>query len=169
MRVLQIQNSTGSSSCLQCIDTVAWASQRASGLQKTEWWGVGVVICLEQGADCLQMVQLLPLHPKTPSALASFKSRLVLSFWYQLTQVVPENRPLNRCSMVVVVLVVLMRWRLCADSCHVSNYSSRDCNSRAGWKDSQNVQVKHKSLLAQIGSSGTSLMHEWRCVKTLLA
>ena len=36
--------------------------------------GVGVVICLEQGADCLRMVQ----HPQTPSSLASSKSRLVL-------------------------------------------------------------------------------------------
>jgi len=47
-----------------------------------------VVICLQQGADCLHMVQLMPLHPKTPSSLASFKSRLVLPFWYRLTQVV---------------------------------------------------------------------------------
>jgi len=56
------------------------------------------VICLEQGADCLHMVHLMPLHPKTPSSLASFKSRLVsLPFWYWLTQVVPEKRPLNGC------------------------------------------------------------------------
>jgi len=41
------------------------------------------------------MVQLMPLPPKTPSSLASFKSRLVLPFWYQLTQVVLEKRPLN--------------------------------------------------------------------------
>ena len=27
----------------------------------SEWWGVGVVICLERGADCLHMVQLMPL------------------------------------------------------------------------------------------------------------
>ena len=44
---------------------------------KIEWWGVGVVICLEQGADCLRMVQLMPLHSKTPSSLASFTSGLV--------------------------------------------------------------------------------------------
>jgi len=43
-------------------------------------------------------VQLMPLHPKTPLSLASFKSRLVLPFWYRLTQVVLEKRPLNRCS-----------------------------------------------------------------------
>jgi len=30
---------------------------------KTEWWGTGMVICLEQGAIDLQMVQLIPLSP----------------------------------------------------------------------------------------------------------
>jgi len=37
-------------------------------------------------------------QPKTPSSLATFKSRLVLPFWYRLTQVVLEKRPLNGCS-----------------------------------------------------------------------
>ena len=32
---------------LQCFDAVGWAAGRASGLQKTEWWGAGMVICLE--------------------------------------------------------------------------------------------------------------------------
>jgi len=40
---------------------------------KIEWWGVGVVICLDGGADCLHMVQQIPLHPKTVSSLASLK------------------------------------------------------------------------------------------------
>jgi len=31
-------------------------------------WGVDVVICLERGVDCLHMVQLMPLHPQTPSS-----------------------------------------------------------------------------------------------------
>ena len=57
-----------------------------------------MVICLERGADCLQMVQLMPLHPQTPSSLSSFKSRLVLPFWYRHTQVVLEKRPLNGYS-----------------------------------------------------------------------
>jgi len=34
----------------------------------------------DRGADCLHMVQLMPLHPKTPSSLASFKSILVYLF-----------------------------------------------------------------------------------------
>ena len=65
---------------------------------KTDWWGVGVVNCLELGADCMHMVQLMPLHPKTPSSLASFTSGWFLPFWYQLTQVVLEKRPLSECS-----------------------------------------------------------------------
>jgi len=70
---------------------------------KIEWWGVGVIICLEWGADCLHTVQLTPCHPKTPSSLASFKSRLVLPFWYWLTQAVLEKRSLNGGSSVVVI------------------------------------------------------------------
>ena len=61
-----------------------------------------MVICLEQAADCLHMVQLMPLHPKTPSSLASFISRLVLPFWYQLSQVVLER---GRETGVLVVVV----------------------------------------------------------------
>ena len=36
-------------------------------------------------------------------ATASFKSRLVLRFWYRLTQVVVEKRSLNGCSSSVCV------------------------------------------------------------------
>ena len=63
-----------------------------------------MVICLQRGADCLRMVQLMPVHHKTPSSLASNKSTLVLPFWYWLTQVVQEKRQLK--SVVVVVVVV---------------------------------------------------------------
>ena len=35
-------------------------------------------------------------------SLASVKSRLVLPFWYRLTRVVPDKRPLNGCVCVVV-------------------------------------------------------------------
>jgi len=41
----------------------------------------------------LHMVQLMPLHPKTWSSLVTFKSRLVVPFWYRLSQVVVEERP----------------------------------------------------------------------------
>ena len=61
---------------------------------KNEWWGVGVVVCLERGAD-LHMASWCHCHSLS---LAPVKSRLVLPFWYWLTQVVLEKRPLNGCS-----------------------------------------------------------------------
>ena len=33
---------------------------------KIDWWGVDVVICLQQGADCLHMVQLMVLSSQNP-------------------------------------------------------------------------------------------------------
>jgi len=45
---------------------------------KTDWWDVGMVICLERGAD-LHIAQLMPL-PLTVSC--SSKSRLVLPEWF---------------------------------------------------------------------------------------
>jgi len=66
--------------------------------KKLEWWSVGMVICLEQGAD-LHMAQRMPL-PLTISCFS--KIQLVLPFWYRLTRVVPEKRPLNGCVCVCV-------------------------------------------------------------------
>jgi len=40
----------------------------------------------------------------THRLFASVKSRLVLPFWFRLTQVVPEKGPLNGCQMCVSVL-----------------------------------------------------------------
>ena len=59
-----------------------------------------MVICLERGAGGTHMVQLMPLHLKPPSSLASFKSRLDLPFWYRLKQAVLEKMPLT--GVVVV-------------------------------------------------------------------
>ena len=74
-------------------------SQKPRRLQRfrNEWWGAGVVICLEQDAD-LHMAQLMPL----PLSLASVKSWLVLPFWYHLTRAVPEKGPLNRCVYLFI-------------------------------------------------------------------
>jgi len=66
--------------------------------KKTEWWGAGMVICLERGAD-LHMAQLMPL-PLTVSCFS--KIQVVLPFWYWLTRVVPDNGPLNVCVRACV-------------------------------------------------------------------
>jgi len=40
--------------------------------KKTEWWGAGVVICLERGAD-LHMVQLMMPLPHTVSCFSKIQ------------------------------------------------------------------------------------------------
>ena len=63
---------------------------------KIECWGAGVVIFLEWGADCLHMVQFMPLPSQ--NSLASFKFALVLTFRYRIFHVVLEKRLLKGCS-----------------------------------------------------------------------
>ena len=57
---------------IQCFDAVGWAVGRASERQKTEWWGAGVVICLEWGAD-LHMAQLMSM-PLTVSCFSEIQT-----------------------------------------------------------------------------------------------
>jgi len=67
--------------------------------KKTEWWGAGMVICLQRGAD-LHITQLMPL-PLTVSCFS--KIQIGLPFSYRLTWVVPEKGPLNVCVCVCVI------------------------------------------------------------------
>ena len=64
---------------------------------KIEWWSVGVVICLERGAYCCKWSSWCHCHPKTPSSLASIKSRLVFPFFYRLSQAATKKNV--RCKM----------------------------------------------------------------------
>ena len=66
--------------------------------------GVLASICQERGAD-LHMAQLMPLPQLS---LAPLRSRLVLPFWYRLTQVVPDKGPLNGCMYVTTHLCVIL-------------------------------------------------------------
>jgi len=60
---------------------------------KTEWWGAGVVICLERGAD-LHMAQLMPL-PLTVSCLS--KIQIGFTFLVPAHLGSPGKGPLNGC------------------------------------------------------------------------
>jgi len=66
-----------------------------------EWWGAGVVICLERGAD-LHMPQLMPL-PLTVSCFSQIQ--IGFTFLVLATRVVPEKEPLNGCVCVCVYLL----------------------------------------------------------------
>ena len=65
---------------------------------KLEWWGAGVVIFLERGAD-LHMAQLMQL----PLTVCCFSIiQIGLPFWYRFTWVFLKKGPLNACVCVRV-------------------------------------------------------------------
>ena len=90
--------------CLQCFDTVGRAAGRASGLYKTEWWGAGMVICLEQGAD-LHMAQLMPL----PLTVSCF-SKIQIGFTF-LVPAHPGSLG-QRAVKWVLVLLLSFLWHI---------------------------------------------------------
>ena len=63
-----------------------------------EWWGAGVVICLERGAD-LHIAQLMPL-PLTVSCFS--KIQIGFTFLVPVHLGSPGKGPLNGCVCVCV-------------------------------------------------------------------
>jgi len=61
--------------------------------KKTEWWVLAWLCVWSEVQTCIWPSGC---HCHSLS-LASVKSRLVLPFWYRLTQVVPDKGPLNVC------------------------------------------------------------------------
>jgi len=104
---------------------------------KTEWWGVGVIM-----SDCLHMVQLMPLNPKIPSSLGSFKSILVLHFCYQLTHVVLQKRLLNGCSSAQAVVSHYTGW----PQKNVPNFRMALCNRVGEMNQQKSIHVMSKHL-----------------------
>ena len=70
--------------------------------KKTEWWGAGVVVCLEQGAD-LYIAQLMPL-PLTLSCL----TKIQIGF----TFLVPAHLGSTGKRAIKRVCVCIMSWRV---------------------------------------------------------
>jgi len=62
---------------------------------KTEWWGAGVVICLERGAD-LRMAQLMPL----PLSVSCF-SKIQIGFAFPAHPGSPGQRAVKRVCVCV--------------------------------------------------------------------
>ena len=114
---------------------------------KNEWWGAGVVICLERVAD-LHMAQLMPLpltvscfskiqigftflvlaHPDSPGKRA-VKLLCVLPFLCRLTWVGPDKGLLNVCVCVCACVHVSVCVCVCREGSKVSHYI---INSKAG-------------------------------------
>ena len=67
--------------------------------EKTEWWGVGMVICLERGAD-LHMAQLMPM-PLTVSCFS--KIQIGFAFLVPTHLGSPGKRAVKRVCVCVCV------------------------------------------------------------------
>ena len=113
--------------------------------------------------------------PKLLSSFASFKSRLVLPFWYRLTQVVLEKRPLNGCSSSYVALWLDITEALLT-AFLIKFCASSDCLLTASWTvPLQVIQVTHWRLLnwtllqwTMKYSAGTHTHHIYAPHKTLI-
>ena len=72
--------------------------------KKQEWWGAGVVVCLEQGAD-LHMVQLIPL-PLTVSCFS--KIQIGFTFLVPAHLGSPGKRAVKRVCVCVSCTVLFV-------------------------------------------------------------
>jgi len=87
--------------------------------KKTEWWGAGVVICLERGAD-LHMPQLMPL-----TLTVSCFSQIQIGFTF-LVPAYPcsrGKRAVKRVCVCVCVCLYILVW-----SCLTTFAPSPDSN-----------------------------------------
>ena len=64
-------NNTGTDQCFSALRLLVGWQEGPPVCKKTEWWGAGMVICLERGAD-LHMAQLMPL-PLTVSCFSKIQ------------------------------------------------------------------------------------------------
>ena len=88
--------------------------------KKTEWWGTGMVICLERGAD-LHMAQLMPL-PLTVSCFSKIK--IGFTFLVPAHPVGPGQRAVKRVCVCVCVSGCGCARRIFLQGCKPSDHSS---------------------------------------------
>ena len=87
-----------------CMPSVLWCCWLGNIWPvKTEWWGAGVVACLEWGAD-LHMAQLMPL----PLTVSCF-SKIQIGFTF-LVPADPGSRRKRAVKRVTCVCVYLWPW-----------------------------------------------------------
>jgi len=89
--------------CYSSMPSVLWRCWLGGrkGIRPVKKLSGGVLAWLSVWSEVQTCILPSWCHCYSPS-LASIKSRLVLPFWYQLTRVVPDKRPLNGCVCVCV-------------------------------------------------------------------
>ena len=86
-------------SCASYLPSVPWHCWL--GDRKSIWPVNNLVVCMEQDANDLHMVQLMPL---LLHHLCFSKIQNGSSFWYRLTWVVPDKGPYIACSLFPYML-----------------------------------------------------------------
>ena len=108
---------------------------------KTEWWGVGVVICLERGAD-LQMAQLMSL----PLSVSCF-SKIQIGFTFLVPAHLgsPGKGPLYWCVCVSFGSRVLLMTLSYVGNCMMSCFTAV-CAKNLGYLVSDSYYSKQKNF-----------------------
>ena len=102
IRLVHVKHFSTHCFCYQPSVLNSWATGRASGLWKTEWWRAGVVICLERGAD-LHMAQLMSL-PLTVSCFS--KIQIGFTFLVLAHLGSPGQRAVKQVCVHVLLLLL---------------------------------------------------------------
>ena len=102
--------------CMPWVLWRCWSGGRKGirSVKKTEWWDADMVCVWSEVQTCIWPSWC---HCQSLSR-ASVKSRLVLPFWYRLTQVVSDKGSLNVCSVfvesylwqLVTVTILFVNW-----------------------------------------------------------
>jgi len=114
----------------------SWCQCHSRWPVKTEWWGAGMVVCLEQGAD-LHMAQLMPL-PLNVSCFS--KIQIGFTFLVPAHQGSPRQGPLNGWACTSMTLKGCERYQLTLLNfqqmlltiCCASDWSLYSCQSASG-------------------------------------
>ena len=103
--------------------------------KKTEWWGAGVVICLERGTD-LYMAQLMPL-PLTVSCFS--KIQIGFTFLVPAHLGSPGKGPLNGCVCVLCCIHYTFAWTVITCPCkHGTVFRTQITNKRMNKRTNNN-------------------------------
>jgi len=90
--------------CLQCFDAVGGGGWKGIQPVKNEWWGTGMVICLERDAD-LHTAQLMPL-PLTVSRFSKIK--IGFTFLVLAHPGSPGKRAIKRVCVCLLSLQIIL-------------------------------------------------------------
>jgi len=119
-------------------------------VKKLEWWGAGMVICLERGAD-LHMAQMMSL-PLTVSCFS--KIQIGFTFLVPAHPGSPGKGPLNGCVCVCVYE------NLCNDWCH----SCIGQLHNSHWTPQRRQSYTHEVAASHLVSPSRPLFHQPVCL-----